>query len=456
MLRYFAAGGSHTNYYVFSGGNNFGRQAGSGYSTQYFKNGPLHSNTTINNPQFSHLARLQHIIAAYSSVLLGQEPPRPVKFTDNGTQVGYGRTYKHVGTGSSAISFLSNNQGHSVSVQYQGRTYELAPHSTSVLDGLGSVIYSSDKIIQDDLSMLTSNLSVQTIAPFNWKQWSEFQANSVPLIKEAYPHEQLNLTRDLTQYMYYSTTVHAANSGETTLKLGTYHGNILLVYVNDVYQGQVVNSDNGPGNVTLSLPIFFHTAGYHELKILSVSLGMSPYVDSLSAFTVPLKGIRSAFMGDQNITSQTWFHRPFLAGESIKLYTAEGSRKVNWEPISTKPVLANGTAMWYQTTFIPPDLTNKIVMLRVEGMNSGHAFINGIDIGRYWTVLATTCSSRGGLVCSAAFIEPCGNPTQIEYHIPNDWLIRNGANLLTLFEEAGGAVTRVTLTIYDDPIPRYL
>jgi hypothetical protein len=42
----------------------------------------------------------------------------------------------------------------------------------------------------------------------------------------------------------------------------------------------------------------------------------------------------------------------------------------------------------------------------MRGMNRGHAFVNGHDIGRYWLLEG----SRSGY------------PTQWLYHLPQDWL----------------------------------
>jgi hypothetical protein len=94
-------------------------------------------------------------------------------------------------------------------------------------------------------------------------------------------------------------------------------------------------------------------------------------------------------------------------------------------------------------------------MLSLPSMSRGYAYVNGFNLGRYWTIaseIPTTNRTCGPLSFSP---QESPAPVQIEYHIPPDVLLfeeSNLTNLLTLFDELGGDVSQIELVMYDDPI----
>ena len=112
---------------------------------------------------------------------------------------------------------------------------------------------------------------------------------------------------------------------------------------------------------------------------------------------------------------------------------------------------------WYRTTFETPKGKDSIV-LDLQGLGKGEAWINGKSIGRYWpTMLADkngcsdTCDYKGNYEpkqCATG----CGEPSQRFYHVPRSYLNEN-SNTLILFEEMGGNPFNVTIqTIALGPI----
>ena len=89
------------------------------------------------------------------------------------------------------------------------------------------------------------------------------------------------------------------------------------------------------------------------------------------------------------------------------------------------------------------------VLLDARGLNRGHAFINGNDIGLYW-LLEGVC--HDSTCCCQQSEVNCLEPTQRYYHIPSDWLMPKN-NLITIFDDLGarspgsvGFVQRVVVT----------
>jgi hypothetical protein len=72
VAAWFGAGGAYHAYYIWHGGNNYGRTAASGITTLYADDVCLHSDGTPNEPKYTQLSRLQHFIADHAKILLSQ------------------------------------------------------------------------------------------------------------------------------------------------------------------------------------------------------------------------------------------------------------------------------------------------------------------------------------------------------------------------------------------------
>lgn len=104
--------------------------------------------------------------------------------------------------------------------------------------------------------------------------------------------------------------------------------------------------------------------------------------------------------------------------------------------------------MFFQANFKAP-LGTAPVVVDLQGMGKGHAWVNGRSIGRYWPSFIAekdgcnkTCDYRGKYSPDKCATN-CGNPTQRWYHIPRSYL-RKRKNTLTLFEEIGGDTSQVS------------
>ncbi len=85
VAEWFAGGGVYHSYSMWHGGNNYGRSAAAGVTTLYADDVCLHADGTPNEPKYTHLSRLQHLIADRSKVLLSQDSIRTSLPYWNGT-----------------------------------------------------------------------------------------------------------------------------------------------------------------------------------------------------------------------------------------------------------------------------------------------------------------------------------------------------------------------------------
>jgi hypothetical protein len=119
----------------------------------------------------------------------------------------------------------------------------------------------------------------------------------------------------------------------------------------------------------------------------------------------------------------------------MKIYTEQDSSKVDWNKQWTKGI--DKAITWFQARFhldhlVKEDTNANPVLLDVQGLNRGHAFINGNDLGLYWLIQGF-CHDKIPCCCQQAQIN-CFQPTQRYYRIPSDWLMSKN-NLITIFDD---------------------
>jgi len=106
--------------------------------------------------------------------------------------------------------------------------------------------------------------------------------------------------------------------------------------------------------------------------------------------------------------------RPYLIGEYYNIFNVSGSNKVVW----SNNYKSGGPLTWYQTNISKPSLTaGSALLLSGIGLNRGHFFLNGYDLGHYWMILRNDGSNV---------------PTQTYYSIPQDLFIEGDQNLFTI------------------------
>ena len=121
VAEWFSGDGAYHAYYMWHGGNNCGRTAASGITTMYADDVCLHSDGTPNEPKYTHLSRLQHLIANYAEDLLKQDSNRTYIPHWNGSQWIIDNK-QQVYSYPSALYFVNNQANTSVNSGGSGTT----------------------------------------------------------------------------------------------------------------------------------------------------------------------------------------------------------------------------------------------------------------------------------------------------------------------------------------------
>ncbi|CAF1271305.1 unnamed protein product [Adineta ricciae] len=442
VAEWYAAGGSYHAYYMWFGGNNYGRFAASGVSTLYADDVCLHADGTPNEPKFTQLSRLQHIVANYSKIMLSQDPVR--------TAIPYWDGYKWLnGTSqfvysySNSIYFIISQATTTLYVLFRNQTILMAQHSVRIYDGDMDLLWNSASY--SDISSGNTQIIPVVTGPLNWQIWSESLIKpSPPLIISPNPLEQLNITNDETVYMWYRRNVTLKQpSSNSIVRVQTNVANALLFFMDGEYLGEFDDHTHSQGAaegyVVLDLSRF-HSNQQYLFEILSISFGL---FSGVYPNTFQYKGIDGNIWLDDDLLvdnkteTNFWSHQKGLLGEYLGIYTENGSSKVNWDSQWTKGI--NKPITWFQARFdlnnlSQQDMNANPILLDAQGLNRGHVYINGNDIGLYWLIQGI-CENNQPCCCQHAQTN-CLKPTQRFYHIPPDWLKREN-NLITIFEDSG-------------------
>lgn len=264
--------------------------------------------------------------------------------------------------------------------------------------------------------------------------------------------EQLNITRDTSDYLWYTTSVHISSS-ESFLRGGRLPvltvqsaGHALHVFINGELSGSA-HGTREQRRFTFTEDVKFH-AGKNRISLLSVAVGLpnnGPRFETWNTGVLGPVTLHGLDEGQRDLTWQKWSYKVGLKGEDMNLQSWKSISLVDW--IQGSLVVGKQQPLtWYKAYFNSPKGDDPLA-LDMGSMGKGQVWINGHSIGRYWTLYAEgNCS---GCSYSATFRPArcqlgCGQPTQKWYHVPRSWL-KSTRNLLVLFEEIGGDASRISL-----------
>jgi hypothetical protein len=458
LLRWFARGGCHVNYYVLHGGDNYGTTYGDSVTTAYADGALLRSDGLSNEPKLSHMGRLHAVLARVAAAMLSQPAQlgRNVSLQYYDTDTGSWRngTQQAAFEYGASLAFVESDASVPLLVRYRGVQYWMAPHSALILTGDGEVAFNSSDVRPVAVKRA---FSPYLASPLVWSAWEEpvpvwhdaaagepFTAAAVsppfpPVLSSSTPLEQLSVTADRTEYMWYLTVVKLNQTMEAggVLSMESSNAQSFQLWLDGRYVSAVDNHQHewSAYHTLLNLTLPLLSAGSHTLSLLSTSLGISNGMRAEDDYTAKTKGVRfngSVVLGTQDITRGSWLQQRFLTGEWLHLPTAHDA--VNW----TASLPSSRPLVWYSTNFTtpePPPIRGYFaIVIQSSGLSRGHFFVNGNDLGRYWMI--------------SAGVEQ--QPTQQYYHLPASWLMPNAsvANVLTVLEELGaGNVNAVRLWV---------
>jgi hypothetical protein len=463
----------------------------------YYWDAPLASDNLAQGPERLHMARTYAALSKVAPVVLAgaaqlhqqvQVPYYPV----SGGPLNPGDS-EHVAfvypaaEGLPAVAFFENT-GRPAIFTWLGFNYTVTGGNTLAW-GNGTVIFSSDDVTPFGLKRVWNALpQSSTFASPGWTQWLDPVVPSSPsaipaptpsrtpwsgsalgaVIASALPLEAVNFTEYDSELGLYITTLSAsalaaaiagspggAASAVPLSFSAAAKANAWAVFANGalVGNGWELSHSGGSGSLSFPLNLTGVTAPV-ALTLLSSSLGIDNGVginnQGSSFSTSMVKGVasqsaRSVTLGGVDLTSaETWTHVVGAAGELAGAGGAGGA-SLNW---AAAPAGATPPMAWLRVNFTaPPEVLslgpgveiNATLNLDATGLSRGRFFVNGFDLGRYWSKL-------------------CGSTSMCQryYSIPFDLLLPGpGANMLVVLDEMGATnVSAIALAVsFNAPPP---
>jgi hypothetical protein len=213
------------------------------------------------------------------------------------------------------------------------------------------------------------------------------RTSASPLVMEA--------TGQVFGYILYESIATGSSSGRLVPGSGAARDRV-IVYVNGQKKGVIDSIYKNPAAVTITL------AKGDKLWLLVENMGRAD-----NGFSDQAKGISGDVMvGSTKITG--WNHYNFPLDTPPTL------------PSSSKTVAANSPPMWYRGTFKSSNTGMAAdTFLQLPGGIKGVVFVNGYNLGRYWTI----------------------GPQQ-ELFVPGAYLKQNADNIVSVLELEPGTAAR--------------
>ncbi|XP_074353495.1 beta-galactosidase-like isoform X2 [Apium graveolens] len=423
VARFILKGGSFINYYMYHGGTNFGRTAGSLIATSYDYDAPLDEFGLLRQPKWGHLTHLHRVIKLCEPALVSGDPVRTPLGNNQEASV-FNST-----SGACAAFLVNYDKNSSAKAVFNSMHYDLPPWSISILPDCKNVVFNTAMVSAQSAQMNMTPVG----RPLVWQSYNDEATSyedktftAVGLL------EQINTTRDVSDYLWYMTDVNIdsnegfLSSGEFPVLKVASSGHALHVFINNQLSGTVYGSlENTKINFSNGVNL---RAGVNKISLLSTVVGLpniGPHFGAWNAGVlgpVTLDGLNE---GIRDLTLQNWSYKVGLNGEALSLHSQGGNSTTEWAGGSL--VAQDQPLTWYKTTFDAPD-GDQPIALDMNTMGKGQIWINGRSIGRHWP----KCLSN------------CGEASQKWYHIPRSWLKPRG-NLLVIFEELGGIPFGISL-----------
>ncbi|GFZ10367.1 beta-galactosidase 5 [Actinidia rufa] len=445
VVRFIQKGGSFVNYYMYHGGTNFGRTAGGPFiTTSYDYDAPIDEYGLIRDPKYGHLKELHRAIKLCEPALVSSNPT--VTTLGNSQQA---RVFTGQGT---CAAFLSNFDSNSAAmVTFNNMHYNLPPWSISILPDCRNAVFNTARLqIQiTRMQMLPTNSAL-----LSWETYDEdiSSLEDSPTMTAVGLLEQINITRDSSDYLWYITSVDIGSSesflqgGQKPTLTVQSRGHAVHVFVNGQLSGSAYGSREDT-RLTFSGSVNLH-AGINRIALLSIAVGLPNIGLHFETWKAGILGpvlLNGLNQGKRDLSWQKWTYKVGLKGEAMNLVSPNAVSSVEWVQGS---LLEQGKKplTWYKAYFNAP-AGDEPLALDLRSMGKGQVWINGQSIGRYWMAYAK--GSCGRCSYTGAYRVPkcqhgCGEPTQRWYHVPRSWL-KPKQNLLIIFEELGGDASKIAL-----------
>ncbi|WVY99704.1 hypothetical protein V8G54_025774 [Vigna mungo] len=407
VARFLQKGGSFVNYYMYHGGTNFGRTAGGPFiATSYDYDAPLDEYGLLRQPKWGHLKDLHRAIKMCEPALVSGDPT----VTNLGN---YQEAHVFKAKSGACAAFLANyNPKSYATVAFGSMHYNLPPWSISILPDCKHTIYNTARVGSQSAQMKMTGVPIH-----GGLSWLSFNEETTTTEDSSFTMtgllEQLNTTRDLSDYLWYSTDVVLDSSegfltnGKDPILTVFSAGHALHVFINGQLSGEEHNN-------------------------------VGPHFETWNAGVLGPISLSGLNEGRRDLSWQKWSYKVGLKGETLSLHSISGSSSVEW--IEGSLFSRRQPLTWYKTTFDAPAGTAPLA-LDMGSMGKGQVWLNGQNLGRYWPAYKAsgTCDycDYAGTYNENKCRSNCGEASQRWYHVPQSWLKPTG-NLLVVFEELGG------------------
>ncbi|EOY14877.1 Beta-galactosidase 5 isoform 2 [Theobroma cacao] len=445
VARFIQNGGSYINYYMYHGGTNFGRTAGGPFiTTSYDYDAPIDEYGLIRQPKYGHLQELHRAIKLCEHALVSSDPT----VTSLGT---YQQAHVFSSRQGSCAAFLSNFHTKSAArVLFNNRHYNLPPWSISILPDCRNAVFNTAIVgtKTSHIQMLPTNSMM-----FSWETYDEDISSLGESSRITAPGllEQMNVTRDTSDYLWYTTSVDISPS-ESFLRGGQKPtlnvdsaGHALHVFINGQFSGSAFGTREDR-SFTFTGPVNLR-AGTNRIALVSVAVGLPNVGLHYETWKTGILGVflHGLDQGKKDLTWQKWSYQVGLQGEAMNLVSPDRASSAEWirGSLATR---SRQSMAWYKAYFNAPG-GDEPLALDMRSMGKGQVWINGQSLGRYWMAYAKgDCGACGysGTFRPTKCQSGCGQPTQRWYHVPRSWL-KPTRNLLVVFEELGGDASKVSL-----------
>ncbi|KAK8602320.1 hypothetical protein V6N12_052131 [Hibiscus sabdariffa] len=445
VARFIQNGGSFVNYYMYHGGTNFGRTSGGPFvATSYDYDAPIDEYGQLREPKWGHLRDLHRAIKLCEPALVSAYPTV--------TSLGSNQEAHVFSSKSGACAaFLANyDNKYSVNVTFGNAQYELPRWSISILPDCKTTVFNTARLGAQS----SEKQMLSVTAAFSWQSYNEERpsADDQNVTVHDGLWEQIFITRDASDYLWYMTNVNIdpsegfLKSGQDPLLTIWSAGHALHVFINGQLSGTVYGGLENPkltfsNNVKLS-------PGINKISLLSVAVGLPNVGTHFETWNAGVLGpvtLNGLNEGTRNISNQKWSYKIGLKGEALNLYTIAGSSSVEWAEGSI--LMKRQPLTWYKTTFDAPG-GDEPLGIDMSSMGKGQVWINGQSIGRHWPgyIARGGCGAcdYAGTYTDKKCQTNCGEPSQRWYHVPRSWLKPSG-NFLVVFEEWGGDPNGIAL-----------
>ena len=449
ILDFISRGGSGFSYYPWHGGTNFGRNPMYLQTTSYDFSAPLDEYGRITATGI-YLGRLHAALHEHSSLLL--EGDRTEKLEGAKRTI----TWRKGNEELRMVQEIPPEEPPSHGFPRR------RPISAQLLSANGEVLFdvdaASETVTRSFVESPWNPVAQEKNEPLAWQVWDE------PLPVERHdkgfdsvePIEQLSLTKDGTDYCWYSSMLQVAEEGPLEIDI-PYGGDFLYLYVDGQLaatsklplsedRGPITPEDPAHPRVVANISESGHDHGFQHIFTLSKLAAGSHRIDLLATAVGMIKGdwqIASPMNFERKgiwegvlvngSPLQNWVMRPGLVGE--KLHLPRRQDAVTWRTSAHPRPLR-----WYSTRVdVPADLLSGTAVFRLDGagLGKGAIWVNGNAVGRHWLIEASS---------------PPGVQSQRYYHVPANWL--QPSNRVVILEEQAASPAKVRLETRAQELPR--